>query len=114
MVVRYTRIFITTVFILFLFNIKAAPKTKVELAGKDIPRLYYVSNILLSGSDSLYLNGQLLLKGEAYKYNPQPGFFDLSKLVVTENDTLVIIYFEMPAWLLSVYGESLPEVVSEI
>jgi hypothetical protein len=88
-------------------------RTTITLVGDEIPRHLYVGvqGIFLE-SDSLYLNGHQLLRAVDYSYDEQRRWFDLSRLSVTDDDTLKVVYHALPRWLLKSYGRPLPSSVS--
>ncbi|MEA2031849.1 MAG: hypothetical protein U9N55_09700 [candidate division Zixibacteria bacterium] len=85
--------------------------TSVEFVGDSIPSYYSIATGgIFFHSDSLYLNGNLLVRGIDYDYNIRYSRFDLSSMVTGVNDTLLIRYFPFPSWLNTSYGRSLPHI----
>ncbi len=96
-----------------IFASSVFPKTSLTLSGDAVPERLAVSPPgIFSGSDSLYLNGQLLTPEVEYRFDAGSDSFDFSQLVLTASDTLVVNYDPLPAWLLTSYGRPLPGVSS--
>lgn len=94
-------------------------RTKTELIGREIPnRLFIGKQRIFFESDSLYLNGRLLLRNVDYSFDDSRRLFDLSRLGVDEADTLIVTYDKVPDWLQASYGRSLqgiaPQTVERI
>ncbi|MCK4633000.1 MAG: hypothetical protein KAT79_06985, partial [candidate division Zixibacteria bacterium] len=86
-------------------------RTVVTLTGENIPASYAVgSQLIFDQSDSLYLSGRLLTRGEDYLLDVRRGVFDLSSLATTSVDTLIIIYRKVPSWALGSFGNTVPDV----
>jgi len=82
------------------------------LVGPDIPgRLPIETSHIFLNSDSLLINGRLLPRDSAWRFEDGRGFFDLSQLTVTAGDTMVVRYSPVPAWLKTWYGRPLPQLV---
>lgn len=90
----------------------AAGTTRL-IVGDDIPsRLSIESSYIFSRSDSLYLNGRLLESGTAYEFRQGEGYFDLSALTFTAEDTLVLEYDPVPTWMAKSYGREIPRITT--
>ncbi|MFH2050125.1 MAG: hypothetical protein ABIJ12_11820 [bacterium] len=88
-------------------NISAG--TIVEFIGKQIPEKYYIGQqYIFYQSDSLYLNGHLLVRDADYKYLRSLNSFDLTSLNINKEDTLRISYTLLPAWLKTKFGREIP------
>ncbi len=86
-------------------------RTQIELTGRNIPkRLFIGKQRIFFESDSLYLNGRLLVRNVDYSFDNSRRLFDLSHLGVDDGDTLTITYEKVPDWLQESYGRSLPDV----
>ncbi|MBD3402515.1 hypothetical protein GF420_06445 [candidate division GN15 bacterium] len=82
-----------------------------QYVGDSIPeRLPLDTRFIITDSDTLRLNGQLLQRGEDYQFNDAVGSFDLSGIVHDVDDTLSISYRPLPAWLKTWYGRDIPEI----
>ncbi|MEW6050569.1 MAG: hypothetical protein AB1644_05850 [Candidatus Zixiibacteriota bacterium] len=78
--------------------------------GAEIPdRVCLQPPGMISGSDSLFLNGRPVTRGLEYSYNITSRCFDLSRLPVDATDTLRITFIELPAWLNQSFGRPIPE-----
>jgi len=82
--------------------------TKIQLVGDDIPdNLTVGARYIFSGSDSLYFNGRLLTRDVDYRFLSGYGYFDLTPLIFSADDTLTAIYKPLPYWLQKSYGRAL-------
>ena len=70
----------------------------------------FITGLIFSESDSLFLNGRLLTRNEDYKFNRQTQSLDLSKIRLGFTDTLVIRYRQAPLWLAKSFGQQPPEI----
>ena len=85
--------------------------SSMTFIGEKIPkRLSVGSPYIFAGSDSLYLNGRLLMPDSAYSFRTGEGYFDLSGINAGPSDTLRVTYKALPPWLAKTYGRPLPEV----
>ena len=74
------------------------------LIGDEIGRRLFVgSHFLFEDSDSLYLNGQRLTRGADYNFDSRLESFDLSGLTRGDGDTLEVICYRAPSWLVRHY-----------
>ena len=86
-----------------------AAGTIVEFIGEQIPEKYYIGQqYIFYQSDSLYLNGNLLMREVDYKYLRSINSFDLTSLNINREDTLRISYTLLPAWLKKKFGREIP------
>jgi len=86
-----------------------AAGTIVEFIGEQIPEKYYIGQqYIFYQSDSLYLNGNLLMREADYKYLRSINSFDLTSLNINREDTLRISYTLLPAWLKKKFGREIP------
>ncbi|MFQ5453016.1 MAG: hypothetical protein ACE5D6_02370 [Candidatus Zixiibacteriota bacterium] len=83
----------------------------IELIGTEIPERYFINSAqIFYQSDSLYLNQRLLIRNKDYSFNSHRKTFDLANMNRSNNDTLLIIYSEIPSWIKTSYGRELPEI----
>lgn len=68
------------------------------------PTIFTGTGFILSGSDSLWLNGRLLQSGVHYEFQPRRRAFALKIRDLTPTDTLRVHYRPAPAWLRPTYG----------
>jgi hypothetical protein len=81
------------------------------LTGREITARFPTgSACIFQNSDTLTLSGNRLRAGIDYQFVSGAGYFDLTALAVEDDDTLVIRYRAVPAWLTSSYGRPLPDV----
>jgi len=86
--------------------------TSEILEGSAITdRLVIGSSHIFANSDSLYIGAGLLERGKDYHFVSGQGYFDLSNLNISSNDTLKVIYSAVPSWLENWYGLPLPDLV---
>ncbi|MGH8016638.1 MAG: hypothetical protein ACREBV_10635, partial [Candidatus Zixiibacteriota bacterium] len=79
--------------------------------GDSIPEFLSTgSNQIFLNSDSLILNGRILVREKDYKYDKNRGGFELSMTEFSNSDTLVFSYREAPGWLLKSFGTPIPEI----
>lgn len=77
---------------------------------QNITRWHFLRDgLLISNSDSLLINSQLLKSGVDYNYNRSINAFDLSRITLNPTDTLFIKYETAPEWLKSFYGRPMEE-----
>ena len=101
---------INLVVVVLLCQSAVFARTTVVLVGEEIPPRYATgAQFIFHNSDSLVLNGHLLSKDADYRFDNVTGEFDLSGLETTTNDTLVMTYSRLPAWVQRSYGRTLPE-----
>ncbi len=81
---------------------------RTRFIGRDIPQELIIPVPFFTDSDSLYLNGRLLIRGVEYRVGKNVRSVDLSNLEVDENDTLLITYHELPPWIPNTFGQPLP------
>ncbi|MDH4155910.1 MAG: DUF2460 domain-containing protein [candidate division Zixibacteria bacterium] len=85
-------------------------RTTVILVGEQIPPRYAIgAQLMFHNSDSLVFDDRLLSRGEDYWFDNVTGEFNLSGLRPAADDTLVISYSLLPAWVQRSYGRVLPE-----
>jgi len=106
---------LTASFLILSTNSAKAALIKTSYFGDSIPKFISTeSRIIFSNSDSLYLNGNLLVSNNDYFHNRTQGGFDLSKLSFSSNDTLVVTYRTAPIWLAQSFGQPIPEIGQSI
>lgn len=107
---------ISVAVIIIIFSGSAhAVQHRFTYVGDFIPKFIPTGiSILYSGSDSLFLNGDLLQTGRDYYFNKFAGGFDLTGLAVDANDTLVVSYSTAPNWLLPSFGQPVPQLSQSI
>ncbi len=89
--------------------------TRVTFTGGDIPSFHPINaSAIFAESDSLLLNGRVLGRDQAYRFDPVRRGFDLSGVTAQPSDTLVLIYQPVPKWLAATRGRVLPEVVPSV
>ena len=97
------------VLLLILAGSSHAAAIRKVLSSDEIPkRLFIGSHFIFHESDSLYLNGRLLQRGDDYSFSANLGAFDLSSLEISPGDTLIACYRKLPPWLEVSYGRELP------
>ncbi|MCB2229340.1 hypothetical protein KQH82_01405 [bacterium] len=80
--------------------------------GPEIPRTISTQgSVLITDSDSLYLNTRLLDRTTDYRYVASAGAFELSlnDTAFAGSDTLVVSYRKLPAWAGQWFGRTIPE-----
>ncbi len=88
-----------------------AARTVLRFTGDEVrSRLPVPSKYIFQGSDSLFLNGRLLEVASEYEFLQGEGVFDLSRLLLSRGDTLVVEYDAVPAWMVGSYGREIPRV----
>ncbi|MFZ5981614.1 MAG: hypothetical protein ACOYVF_13380 [Candidatus Zixiibacteriota bacterium] len=86
----------------------AVAGARIQLVGNNIPKNLTVgSRYIFAGSDTLYLNDRLLTCEVDYRFLSGYGYFDLSALNFSANDTLTVVYTPLPIWLQKTYGRAL-------
>ncbi|MCK4462639.1 MAG: hypothetical protein KAW46_12610, partial [candidate division Zixibacteria bacterium] len=87
------------VLLLILAGSSHAAAIRKVLSSDEIPkRLFIGSHFIFHESDSLYLNGRLLQRGDDYSFSANLGAFDLSSLEISPGDTLIACYRKLPPW----------------
>lgn len=101
---------LSIIFLVFIISPESfSAATNVEFVGDDIPEKYYIGQqYIFYHSDSLYLNGNLLVRDIEYKYNRSINSFELSSLNINTWDTLRISYTLLPVWLRTKFGREFP------
>lgn len=90
-------------------NSSSAATTVRTLIGENIPaRLKIEAPFVFNHSDTVSLNGRVLVAGEEYSFRQGEGFFDFSGLNPAPRDTFVIKYTPVPRWMVRSYGRDLP------
>ena len=86
-----------------------AARVKQTIPGDQLPqRLRTTSLFIISGSDSLSIGGQLLVKGIDYRFVGGEGYFDLNDVTLGSGDTLTVVYRSAPRWVPRSYGTPVP------
>ncbi|MFH1373024.1 MAG: hypothetical protein ABII79_04435 [bacterium] len=106
---RPTTIISFLVVLLTLSTVTVASHMELVLTDDEIPvHLSLDQQRFFSGSDSLYLNGQLLSRDTDFSWDESLLQFDLSRLKRGVHDTLLVTYEPLPDWISRSYGRALP------
>jgi len=113
--VRNNRFISFLVILIFtLFASQTFSTTTLVKIAPDIPKWLDISaHRIFTGSDSLYLNRRLLVRGDEYSFIPGQGRFDLSRLAVQNGDSLIVVFEPLPLWIEMSVGRRLPEAGGE-
>ncbi len=96
----------------WLLGAGSAEARRHEFSGASLPdRLFIGSNFIIEHSDSVWINGTVIDR-TAYSFNNTIGAFELGRLTVAGEDTVVVVYRPMPRWLQRSYGVDIPSVES--
>jgi hypothetical protein len=96
---------------LFLLTFPVAQAATLVLIGPEIPSTISLGNSrIITGSDSLQLNGVPLIRDRHYTIDYAMGTLSLRRDSVSATDTLLVRYTSLPRWLESWYGREVPEV----
>ncbi|UCD18010.1 MAG: hypothetical protein JSV44_03640, partial [Candidatus Zixiibacteriota bacterium] len=80
---------------------------KILSGGEIKPLLRIYDGIIISGSDSLVLNGTRLARDSDYRIDYLRGMIYLSRPASAVSDTLRIFFTPLPSWLRNRYGVAL-------
>ncbi|MEA1980987.1 MAG: hypothetical protein U9N54_08440, partial [candidate division Zixibacteria bacterium] len=93
-----------------------ADASQIILIGNQIKSDIHInSSLIYTNSDSLILNGKLLIRDIDYKFESYKQSFSLNENIINEirnspvEDSLIVQYKEVPAWLTKTFGLPLPE-----
>ncbi|HVP07692.1 MAG TPA: hypothetical protein VMS71_07615 [Candidatus Acidoferrum sp.] len=101
---------LTFIAVLILIAEAAAARTTRQYVGVDIPKhVPFPAGKVFVGSDSLFLDGRQLQRERDYVLNREGGYLDLASLTFLPQDTLLVVYHELPVWVQTSYGRPIPE-----
>jgi len=106
---RFGIIYIVTVAALVAgCGIGARAASRVLTSEHLKPLVKLSESLIVTGSDSLFLNGRRLERDREYRLDHVRGMLQLLLSPLAENDTLLVYYTPLPSWLKQRYGISPP------
>lgn len=89
----------------------SSPQAAVrEFVGEQLSSPLRLRTAIIIGSDSLLLNGRVLIRGEDYRLRATVGEINLHQPILS-SDTLLIYYTPVPLWLQESFGRPVPAAV---